>query len=447
MNYISFLLSCFLLSTSLTYAQEEKIWSLKDCIDYAIEHNIQVQQLELSIEDASLNRKDAFGNLLPNLNAEISNNWNSGLSPAGNGVLAQLDTRQSNYGVRSTIPIFNAFRNYKIYERSKIQEIANQYGVESLKDDIRLNIANTYVQILLNKENIAVLKSQNELTQQQIEQANIQIEAGVLPKGDVLLLEAQSLQELQQIVNAENTLSLSKLSLKQLLNFEVNKSIEIQEVDAVLLNDGLLNLSKEEFLNKALNIRNEVLQAQENLKVVDENVKIAKAGYYPSLNGSFSYGTSEIEAETNGVSIPSESFGDQLRDRTNLRYGLSLSIPIFNGLQARNAVDRAKINKMRTQYDLDLVKQRLTQQVYQAYLDAKAGRKSYEAAEAANNAQKTAFEYAENRFKAGVSNSFEFNQVKLRLQNSEIDLVTAKYDYLFRLKLLELYYTGKITEQ
>ncbi len=456
MKKIYYLFACLLLSTGFLHAQDKKVWSLQECIDYAIKNNIQVKQQELSIEDADLNIKDAKGAFLPDLNANASNNWNRGFSDNGSGGLIEANSRGSRYGAVSNITLFNGFKNYRVSERARIQKLIAEYGVESLKDDISLNLANAYLQVLLNKENLSILKAQNELTKEQIDRTNELIEAGVVPRGDVLELKANYANENQQIIDVENSVSLSILSIKQLLNYPFEKEFELENSSEAILDEGFLDVPFETLLEGAISKRNEIKRVEENLNLASKDIEIVKSDLLPVLTGSASYGTSEIRQEEDpvfrdpesgeDVVINQDSFFDQLNQRKNLTFGAQLQIPIFNRNRVRNSISRAKVAKMRSEFELEQAKQRLTQQVYQAYLDAKTSQKSYESAQVAKSAQQTAFEYAKNRFEAGVSNSFEFNQVKLRLQNSEIDLVRTKYDFLFRLKLLELYYTGKISE-
>ncbi len=482
MKKISYLLACLLLSTSFLHAQDKKTWSLRDCIDYAIKNNIQVKQQELSLEDADLNIKDAKGAFLPDLNGSARNTWVNSLAVANNGnpfiTNAFLDIQQNLFEIRravgldtptpdvpvpdqqevssasservtnrnfnmnlnSSITIFNGLRNKYRLQQAKLQKIANQYSNDRLKDNIRLQIANTYLQALLSKASIDIFKSQNEITSQQIERTSLLIDAGTLPKGDVLELKATSAREKQNIVSAENDYLVTLLSLKQSLNLDLQKVLEITEVDANITDIQLLELSPVQLIEEVLKNRNEIKFAEQNLLIADKSVDLVKGGFSPTLNGFV--GLSTFESDINPDKLTKE-----IKDNFQYNYGLNLSVPLFNRNLTKNAVSRAKVDKMRSEYQLNLTKQNLTQQVYQAYLDAKASQKSYEAAQVAVEAQQTAFDYAKNRFEAGVSNSFEFNQVKLRLQNSEIDLARSKYDYLFRLKLLELYYTGKVTEK
>lgn len=470
------------ISTMFTWGQElPKQWSLKQCIDYAIAHNIRVKQQALSLEDAALRIKDAKGAFLPNLNASAGNTWNNSLGSNNNGAaqianafnlinanIGQLTqailsgdrsileteaeinrvvgsapsratNRNSNFRIQSNIPIFNGMRNLRRLEQAKMQNIANTYDNERLKDDIRLQIANSYLEALLLKANIDILKSQNEITKQQIDRTSLLIDSGNLPKGDVLELKATSAAELQNIISVENRYLISLLNIKQQLNLKLSQEFQISEIEVTLDDLNFLSLSPNDFIAHVTSTRNEIKLAEKSVEISEKNIELAKGNYYPTVSGAVNASTSEFD--TSGASLV-----DQLEDNFRYNYGVSVNIPIFNRHQNQNAVSRAKVAKMRSEYDLEITKQRLRQNVYQAYLDAQASQKSLAAAEVAEIAQKTAFEYAKNRFEAGVSNSFEFNQVKLRYQNTEVEVVRAKYDLLFKLKLLELYYTGKIQD-
>ena len=482
MKKCNILILLFSISTLSIWGQEVKKWSLKDCINYAIENNIQVKQQELSLEDADINIKDAKGAYLPDLNGSARNQWINSLAATNNGnpfitnafleiqqnlfeirntigldvpdlpdagseAMAQtpratserVTNRNLNISLNSSITIFNGMRNKYQLQQAKFQKIANQYNNDRLKDDIRLQIANSYLQSLLTKANIEVLTSQNEITKQQIERTNILIEAGNLPKGDILELKATSANERQAIVTAKNNYLISLLSLKQQLNLKLQKPIELEEINVEIGDSEMLGLNPNSLIETVLGNRNEIKFAEQNLLVADKSIDLAKGNYLPTLNGFA--GISSFESDVNNNELLKD-----IKDNFQYNFGLNLNVPFFNKNLTKNAVSRAKVSKMRLEFELEQTKQRLTQNVYQAYLDAQASQKSFEAAEIARDAQKTAFEYAKNRFEAGVSNSFEFNQVKLRFQNSEIELIRTKYDLLFKLKLLELYYTGKIKE-
>ena len=401
---------------------QEKLWSIQDCMDYAITNNLQIQQQSLLEQEAELNIKDAKGAYLPDLNASATRTWNE---------TNNLSFRNSDYFVNTSIPIFNGFQNKNTLKSRKLEKSANQLVVASAKDDIRINIATSYLQILLAKENLALLKKQYDITKKQIVLTTNLVEAGTNPKGDLLDLKAVAATDLQNIITAENNVNIATINVKQLLNLPFESSFITEDIEVSFKEIALLDKPINEILNNVLTTRNEIKLAQENINIADQQVQITKGSYLPVITGFASVGSSETNEFV------------QLSDNFRFRYGLNLNVPIFNRFATKNAVSRSKVNSLRTQNELEQAKLRLTQNVYQTYLDAKASKKSYEAAQVAVEAQELAYEYAQNRYQFGTSNSLDFSQAKLRLQNAETQLIQAKYSLLFQLKLLELYYSPK----
>ena len=427
---------------------QQKVWSLQECMDYAIENNLQVQQQELDLLDADIDIQNAKGSLLPNLSAGASNTWNNGINqvfiqsaanPFGQTERRRQTIRNSQYNINSNIPIYNGLQNYNRIQQAKLQKIASQYNIDRLKDDIRINIANTYLQILLEQENLAVLEAQNDITLEQINRTQQLIDAGNLPKGDILELKANEATNIQNIAVAKNNINVAVNSLKQLLNLPFGDKFAVQKMEATLDDLSILNASVGEILSEVLTNRNEIKFAEQNIAVANKQVKITKGGFQPTLNGFAGASTAEFESSDNSLET-------QFEDNFRYNYGLSLNIPIFSRYQNKNAVSRSKVSVLRSKFQLEQTKQRVTQNVYQAYLDAQASDKAYEAAKVAVDAQKQAYEYAKERFEVGITNSLDFTQAKIQYQNSQTQLVRSKYDLLFKLKLLELYYNGDLDE-
>ncbi len=429
---------------NLGQAQEETkktVWSIQDCMEYAIENNLQIQQQQFDLQDADINEKDAKNAFLPDLNGSADNGWNFGFSRNINGVLSEQNTRGSSYSLVSNIPIYNGKRNYNRVQRAKLQKIANQYNIERLKDDIRINIANSYLQILLQQENLNVLNAQNNITLEQIKRTQQLIDAGNLPEGDVLQLKATAAENLQNIANSENSVAIAKLGLKQLLQLNFDSDFDITKIEVEFNELSVLDKDINDIIDIVLSNRNEVKFAEQNIKISEKDIDISKGAFLPTISGSVNYGTSEITVQNSPMTIP---FFNQLNNNKFFNFGVRIDVPLFNRFQTKNAVSRNKVNVFRTKNQLEQTKQRLTQNVYQAYLDAKASNKSYEAAKIAVTAQERAFEYAKNRFEVGISNSLDFTQARIAYQNSQTQLLRAKYDFLFKVKLLELYYESPI---
>jgi len=433
------IISCLFCITCTVWAQKEpEVWSLQKCMEYAIENNLQIKQQELSLDEADIDVQNAFGAYLPNLNGSANNTWNSGLSrnPITN-TNDRITVRNSSYSLSTRVPIFSGRQNYNLLQQAKLQKIANQYNIDTSKDNIRLQIANSYLQIVIQQENLEVLKAQHEITLEQLKRTQQLIDAGNLPKGDILELQATSATDIQNIANAENSVLISKTAMKQLLNLEFDKEFEVKKIEPSFDDLAVLEEPINRIISNVLVNRNEVKLAQQNVDISGQKIKLAKGSLYPSLSAFANVTTSETGRSK-------ESLFTQVNDNFGFNYGLSMSIPVFNRFQNKNSVKRSKINKSRNEFLLEQTQQRLSRDVYQAYLDAKASNKAYEASKLAVTANEQAYEYAKNRFEVGISNSLDFTQAKIRFQNSQVQLIQSKYDLLFKLKLLELYVNGEI---
>ncbi|NIJ45588.1 outer membrane protein [Wenyingzhuangia heitensis] len=418
------------------YSQTKK-WSIQDCIQYAIDHNIDVKQQLLNLEEAKLTTSSAKGAYLPNLNASVRNTWNNGLSQnvvSGNLVKSVETIRNSSYGVNSNIPIFNGLINYNNLQQARLQEIAAQFNIESIKDDIKLNVANSYLQVLLQKENIAILKAQYQLSVEQLNRAKELVSAGNIPKGDLLQLQATIANDEQNIAQAENSYVIAKLGLKRLLNLNLSEEIEVKKENVSLIEMKVLETPIDSILKTVLSNRNEIKLSKSNIEVAKKGVDIAKGSYLPTLSGFVNFDTREIDKST-------DSYFYQLENNYGFTYGLSLNIPIFNGFKIKNSVAKNKLNVLRREHQLEQTKQMVIQNVHQAYLNAKASYKTYISSQKTVEAQELAFQYQQTKFDVGESNLLDYTQNKILYQNSQTDLLRTKYDLLFRLKIIELYYT------
>lgn len=471
------LLTLLLFSTFLARAQENKKWTLQECVNYALENNISIKQSELDIELSELTKRDAIGNFLPNINASASNSWNTGLTQnVTTGILQTQTTRNFSAGVSASLNLFDGLQNFKQLQRAKISQLASQYRLEKMQDDITLFVADAYLQVLFNKQNLEVLKLQNEVTKEQLDRTEQLVDAGSLPKGDLLEIEATFADEQQRIIVAKNNIRISLISLAQTLLIKNYENFDIVERDYNVFGNELLNTPVNQVVETAKEERAEIKIAEANRKLAQKDVELARGAYYPSLGAFFNYNTRESGmgrivdvkpdednptrqigfVEETGAAVVTPNtvstigsplpFFEQLQRNDGISYGVQLSIPIFNGLSTRNQVRRNQVNVKRAEYELEQAKLDLEANVYQAYVDAEGAFEAYEAALVAANAQEQSFDYATQRFDVGLSNAFEFSQAKLRYENSQSEVLRTKYDYIFKLKVLELYFGVPVTD-
>ena len=432
----------FLLIVFNSFAQEKK-WTLRECVDYALENNISVKQSTLDIEQAKINKKDAIGNFLPTLNASVSHSWSIGLAqdPITFNAVSSTNKNLSG-GISSSLNLYDGLRNLNQLYRSNIEILASQYQLDKMKDDISLFVANSFLQILFNKEQLKVLQSQQEISKEELNRTQELVDAGVLPQGDLLEIQATIATQEQQVVNAENAVILSKIQLAQLLLLPDYKSFDIIDIDYEVPPSEVLNESAETIVAKAKETRYDIKFAEANTEIANYNLKLAKGSLQPSLRASYSFSSNYFQS---GL-FDTDNFETQISDNKSHNISLQLSIPIFNGFSASNNVKRNKVNFERTKFQEDQVKLDLETTVYQAYNDAKGALKAYEAALKTLDARQEAFNYSKERYNVGLLNAFDYNQSQNRFEVAQSDVIRTKYDYIFKLKVLEFYFGIPITQ-
>lgn len=434
------LLLCAMVTTS---AQMRK-WTLQECVEYAVENNLTVEQFELDLENAKIDKSDALGNFLPNLNGSwgVTNSVGFSIVPGSNAPTTE-STFSSSGGLSSSITLFDGLRNIHQHNRAKLNAIANQYRLDDLKDDIRLSVANAYLQVLSNKEQLKTFQAQYAVTEQDLKRTKELVESGVVPRGDLLEIEATAANQEQQIVNGESLVLISRVNLAQLLQITDYENFDIADDTFAIPPSDIQKNSAKVIFDKALTFRNDIKFSEFNVELAKKDLQIARGALYPTITGSFGYNT----GYSNRNQIPDENgvlfrptFLDQLWIFDGVSYGATLSVPIFNGWGARNNVKRSKIGLEQAKLQLEQDKLDLENNIQQAYVDVTTFFKAYEAAEKTLEARRLAYDYAKERFNVGLMNAFDFSQAQSRVDNAEADVIRTKYDYIFRLKILEFYF-------
>ena len=435
------LITILVIATS--FAQEKK-WTLNECIDYALENNINIKRNKEFVEISKVDANDAKGNFLPGLAASSNGNFNAGLSPDQEGILKNTNNFSSSFNLSSGGTIFNGYRNLNIYKQAKLGIEASKLDLQKIEDDISLFVVNAYLNILFAKENLEVAQTQLEISQKQIEITQAQVDAGAKPKGDLLDAESTVAADAQNVVTQENALDLALLSLAQLLQVSTD-NFEVATIDIGSPSIATLYENSNMVYEKALENRAEISRAKLAVDNAELNIEIAKGAYLPTLSYNLGVSTSYFYQFNNLFPTQiNKSFIDQFSDRFQYGGGISLNIPIFNRNQTKANVNRSIINKKIREFDLENEKLQLKETIERAYLDAKSATKSFEVAKISLDAQKEAFKNAEERYNLGAMTSFEFDQVRSRLVNAESTLIRSKFDYIFKTKVLEFYFGEEI---
>ncbi len=430
------ILVILLFATTCLNAQNNKVWTLEECVKYALENNISIKQTELDKQIAAQDVVAAKWNFTPDLNANASQNYNFGSSITASGTRASADFRSNNFGLNSSFILFNGFSNIHTLNQAKIGVEARDAALEKMKNDISLNIVNAYLQILFAKEQVKVAQSQVNISQEQVDRITELVKAGTRAEGDLYNVKSTLATDNQNLVVAQNTETIASLRLAQLLQLS-ETTILIQEIAVEATDQSILNNGLEDIFKKAEETFPEIKLAELNIKIAEKTIKISQSRYYPTL--SLNYGMSTVYQHRQG-STDFITFSDQLDQNLGNSVGLSLNIPIFNRFQFRTAVSKNKINYLKSEYSLATEKLRLKETIQTAYTDAQASSKSYDAAVISVEAQSKAFDYANERYVVGAINSYDFNQTKNNLVSAQSQLIRAKYDFVFKLKVLQFYY-------
>lgn len=471
-----FFLSVFGLPFFSSFAQEspDQIWTIEECVEYAMENNIQIQQASLQVDINKNNIQTAWWDYAPNLNFNSNYGWNFGLNidPVTNQI-SQSQRQTATLGLSSNLVLFNGGRKYKNITRSNLEYLAAMYDLESMKNDISLNVAGFYLQILLNKEILAVAREQERITDLQLQRMTKLVDAGARPQGDKLQLEAQLARDQQNVIASENALNISKLQLANVLQLESPDEFTIAEPEMEIPEAVLVARDPEGIYLSALETQPAVKSAEVRLESSEKAIEITRGAALPTLSVNGQIGTSYSDQiqEAGGsttVNVPMATYdqngdviflpsqqtipqdfqdkpvGNQLEDNLNEYIGVSLSVPIFNRFTVKNNVQNSRINREISQLNLDQEKNALKQTIYQAHADAKASYNSYLAAEKAVESSQESFNYSNQRFEVGALNQFDFENAKNSLAVAQSEMIRAKYDYIFKIKVLEFYLTNQV---
>ena len=423
----------FLLFFSISSIAQEKL-SLKECINRAIEKNISIKNSSLDLLNSSENKKTAIGNFLPSLNINGNHSWNTGLTQnITTGILENQTTENSSMNMSVGIDVFNGLANIRRLHRANLDLLAKKYQLEDMKEDISLLVANSYLQILFNKEQLDVQKSQLKISQEELNNAKEKFNNGVIPEGNLFEIEANLALSEQNVIMAENSYQLSKLSLSQLLMFGDSDNFDIADENYEIPQTDIINKSAKEILEEAMKNRNDIKLAETNLEIAIKDEQISRSSLLPSATAFYSYNSRVImDAPTSLKSQFDLNAGESI--------GLQLNIPILNGWSSRVGIKKSKLNVLRSKNLLDQTKMDLENTIYQALNDAKGAMKSYEAAKKSEIARKTAYNYAKERFENGALNTINYFQAQQLFETSQSELIKAKYDYIFKIKVLEFYF-------
>ena len=412
----------------------QRLWTLEQCIDTALSHNRNIKQQQLSYKSKEIAYSQAKANLLPNLNASAGQNFNFGRSLGADNTYISSNSATSSFGISSDLTLFDGLKMKYNIEAKKADLLASGADWLKVEKDIILNVSTVFLQVLQNKELLQNAANQLDLTRKNMTQRKELIQAGKLAEGEIYELQAQEAKEEFSLVQAENNLQLSKLDLSQVMDLEDFKELDVV-VPANLMENELALLSAEEVYNSAVQSRPELKAAEFRLRSSEKNIAIAKADYLPSLGFGAQIGTGYYNMSRLPVN---EAFGDQISNNLSTALGFRLSIPVFNRFEVKNRVKSAKLEVENSKIEIEKTKIELRKSIEQAYFNAIAAKNRWDSSQKSVRANEEAFRFSSQKFESGRANQYEVNIAKNNLAQSLSEQTQAKYEYVFRMKLLEL---------
>ena len=363
----SFLSLIVMLVCNITIQAQSKKWTLEECVTYAIQNNISIKQSELDSKMALIDKKSAVGRFLPSLNASASHSWNIGLNQdITTGLLQNKTTQFTSAGANVGIDIYRGLQNQNTLRKANLSIVAAKYQLVKMKEDIALNVANAFLQVLFNKENLKVQKEQLRINEKQYVRSEELVKVGSIPRGDLLDVKATLALNNQNVITAENSLLISKLSLSHLLQLKDFENFDVVDDTDVKDANNIMAQTPSAIYEKAFEGRTELKIARTNLEIAEKNVAIAKGAFQPTLQGFYSFNSRVAYSDRVTGVIPNTSnptsivgfvegtnqnvlspnftrvlgnpapFFDQFNTNKGQSFGMQLSVPVFNGFSARN---------------------------------------------------------------------------------------------------------------
>ena len=454
-------------------AVPQKAWTLRECVDYAIQNNLSVKQNEISSELSKLTYNQDKYSMLPSLNGSAGRNWNFGrtIDPNTNTFTNQ-QVESDNLSLNANVTLFNGFQLQNTLKQSRLNYYASMSDVQKIKNDISLNVVSAYLQVLYAKEQLKVADARVKQAAESRDRVSKMVAAGTMVQGNLLDAESQLATEELSKITAENQLANAQLSITQLLQLPSPEGFDVIDPAVEIPAANVTTLAPAQIYDLALKSLPEIKSADTRILSAEKGVSIARGSYMPRLsafgslssfysssakqfktadfegfipNGDLTSGGDTVLSPSFSTKLEDKPYGDQLDENYNKAFGISLSIPIFNGFNNRTNVARAKLNLENAKFTAQQTRNQVYQSIQQAHTEALAARKKYDAMQRSIQAFEEAYSYAEKRFNAGLSNSLEFLTATNNLTRTRVELLQAKYDYIFRLKVLDFYAGNPLT--
>ncbi len=423
----------------------QSVWSLERCIDYALEHNLDIRQQRLEVDRAGHNVTQAYANLAPTLSAGTRGELSFGRTTDNvtNEIFTERIARQG-FSASSQVTLFAGFQNINNIRSNLARQTALKYDSESLENEIILTIANAYLQVLYFEDMVEVAAQQLGNAQEQVKRTRIMEEGGALSRGDLLEMEAIAAAEEARYTNVKNNLSLAYLELMTLLELDPTREFTVERPPVEVEDMAILH-DPEDVYRKALQIEPSVSAAFKRIELAEHQLSLTRGQRSPSLVLSSSLGSNYSEAFKQQVGNQDDPvfetipYRDQMTENFARSVSLTLQIPIFNGLRTRNNIQHARIDRERAEIQLERTKTRLNQLIHQSHADAMAAYQDYLSNSKALEAARESLLHAQESFRLGLLSAMEYNEAVTRFNRAETNMIQSTYEFVFMVKILEFY--------
>jgi outer membrane protein len=408
-------------------------YTLEECIDIALQNNRTIKQQELNRAQREIAYAQARNDLLPNLNAQAGQSFTFGRSIGIDNTYQNTNSTQTSLGMGADITLFDGLRMKHNIDAKRADLSAAEADVEKFKDEIEISVATAFLQVLLQKELLEIAREQVALTDENIRRRNELIKSGKMAQGEIYELEAQRAREEQNRVQSESNLKLALLDLAQIMELDDFSHLDVSTPPVEQIINDELPLTPTDVYQQALLVRPEIRASEHRLQSSEKEVLMAKSQRYPSLSFGANFGTGYYKMSGR----PNDAFNAQLRNNMSNSLGFSLRIPIFNRFQTRDNIRSAQIAVENNRIEMDKVKIELRKRIEQAFHNAVGAQSKWEATRKSEISSKEAFRFAQEKFDNDRANAYELFQAKSNLTQVLSEQAQAKYEYAFRLKILE----------
>ena len=415
-------------------------WTLEECITYGLENSFRVKEAILNLEARKINLNSTSKSILPSVNAHLGQNFDFGRTTSRDNVIVDISQSTTSFDIRAQMPLFEGLRVYHQKAADELNLQAALYDLEQAKENISINITGYFLQVILTNEMYELAKEQQNISEEHVRKVQILVDGGKTSDSDLYSAKATLASDMVNVTKTGNSYIIAKLDLAQLMNFTDVASFDVMlptENEIENLIASRLDLMSS--LETGLNYRPGIKAAETRIEKGEKDILVNKSGYYPSLILGASYGTGYYHTLSDLEGYENAPFGRQLNQNSRELIYLSLTIPIFNRMRISDNVKLATVQLSHNKMLLDETKLNFIKEIQQAYYNAVASKESHLAAKQAVTATNIAYQYEEIKYFNGASNMYEYNEARLRHQRALSEEIQAKYDYIFRLKILEFY--------